>query len=191
MTAPITNTPVYNWRLAQLGEDPDGEEGWRELAEDIEGTMVSTAMSSWTPSITATGSVPFSNPNGTHTGRYRSLAGVYCEVIGHIAFGSGIQGGRGTLKVAMPVAGRADMPEQWFPARLQLPVLGRWVGYMVVRAGESVAELWIPTTQTSNRVWAWQNADSTGAAGTGYPGISGQFGVQSGGQLSFGGRYRI
>ncbi len=190
-------TPLFGWRYEDLPEDPDGQEMFKDLAEDVEATLLSTAVQSYTPVIASTGTPAYANTGtgAAEVGRYAVRNG-WCDVVGFIRFGSTVGGGKGGLTVTLPLAPRTGISEQWIPARLYTPAYQGgvwWDGQLQAVPGLGV--LTVPRfhlSETDIRTGQLQSADTGAApAGSGIPALTGQYTIAGGGYLAFNGRYRV
>jgi hypothetical protein len=185
-------TPVYGWPIPDLGNVADGPDGFAKMANSIEATVSSKGFLSYTPAWTSGGSLQPSNPI-SRLGRYRVLNG-WCDVIIQIGFGPSTSGGKGQLRLSLPVPAVADLTEQLLFAALWCPGAGLkflGVGQILTPSFTFVTPL-LPIDTTHNNVTPWMSAqDGTGVPGTGFPEIPGSASVQSSGNIYVQGRYLI
>lgn len=181
-------TPVFGWRLPDGGIAADGPDAFADLAIDIENTLSAIAWNSYTPAWTSRGSVQPANPS-TKVGRYR-IANGWCDFSIVLQFGVSTNGGNGALEVGLPVAASSQLFEQVARCKLWLPTAGgQWAGTALIPAGSTSCRLMMSTSGTNPTQNDWRNADSTNAAGTGFPQIAGKYAVESGGNMIVSGRY--
>lgn len=185
-------TPVYSWRGPELGDLPDGKKAFKDLAEDVEATMVSTTANTWTPEFYATGvTTSTSNPSGTKAGRY-SVRNGWCSISAYIGVAAGFNAGTGPISFMLPVAGSPSAPEQELLFFMLVPNIGYFQGFIFPGGGSLSAYAYVPLAYFDNRYVEMQTADGSNAVDTGYPrSAAGSKTVQVGSTFAFGGRYRV
>lgn len=148
----------------------------------VSGGVWQTYTPTWTGATT--------NPvigNGTISGRYMKIEKT-CHVIIALSFGSTTTGGASTLSLSLPAASISG-GIVIFDGFLFLPSSG---AFPVFASGSTTTTV-VVNTPTSPTVAAttsqWQSANAAGTSGTGFPTISGQLSVQSGGALQLSGTY--
>lgn len=182
-----TTTPGHGWPIPTLTESGDGPAAIGALAQAIEDTLDSKSQQSYTPSWASDGTVQPTNPS-SRTGLYR-VVGAYCDFNAVINFGASTNGGRGILKVGLPVAASASATEQWVIANLLIGNSTRWGGWGHIQAtSPTFVRPVFPVSDTGSWLANWMSQDITGSAG--YPGI-GSPTVVNGGNVRVNGRYVI
>lgn len=135
-------------------------------------SVAADAPLSYTPSYTGDGGNPTAS---TLTGRYTTENGV-CTVWIYINTANN-GGGKGVLRVGLPLGVKAGVQLSFIPARLIMPNWGNFIGYMEIAPGASNGPLMFPRSDTSTIMDWWRSCDNNGTAGTGVPVINGGFSV--------------
>ena len=186
----MAKTPIYKLTSPELGDDADGTGNIQTLAQEVEDVLKTGEIQSYTPTWTATGTV---KPSGLSAavGRYVIDRGI-CTVGIWLSFASNVNGGRGDLRVTLPIPGRVTLPEQYLISKVYIPGVGSYLGQgMIVNGDPSWLRIVVPQDSGTSQIRYWRSADATGAVGTGYPAVSGKVSVLSGGNLAVSGTYFI
>jgi hypothetical protein len=182
-------TPVYGWRIPDLGSVADGPDGFSDLALDIEGTVNGANILTYTPSWTADGNAQPLNP-GERSGVYQ-VRNKVCQFFAQLTFTSSTGGGAGALRVGLPVPARAGML-QFAPCRLSIPAdHPLWMGMAEIRSGENSCIPAFPVTSTNSIYGYWQSVSAVGQpTSTGVPRtVNGGFNIVNGGSITVAGTY--
>lgn len=181
-------TPGHGWPIPDLANVADGPDGFSDLAIAIENTLDSRSQQSYTPAWASLGSVQPANPSARQ-GLYRVI-GPNCYFNTVISFGASTTGGKGALRVSIPVPASTAIAEQWVICTLLTPGSStRWQGIAQIT---SAANTWCNPTfcssSTENQLANWMGSQESTVAG--YPSI-GVATVQNGGHIRINGFYAV
>lgn len=189
----METTPIYGWRTPSVNETADGPLAFATLAGDIEQTVASTATSTYTPNWTADIANP-ANP-ATRIGRY-SVRNGFCELLIWLSFSGSTSGGRGNLRLSLPVPALSSIPEQRLNVKFWVPTLGTIPGIGLIFGSDNqrIAP-YFPNHVNTGIHNHWRNVDGSGNGNdpkTGIPYIADTvWGIQSGGNFLINGKYAV
>ena len=145
----------------------------------------------YTPTWTSSSGNHPTNP-ASKVGYYK-IQGGYCFVSVYMSFNAGTSGGSGNLNVGLPVVSSAALAEQILQAKLWCAAGGgNFLGYALIGANQSSCAPSFNIDIDSSTYSFWRSENTLGSGpGTGIPGIAGQFGVQTGGNIVITGVYKI
>jgi hypothetical protein len=182
-------TPVYGWRIPDLGSVADGPDGFSDLALDIEGTVNGSNILAYTPSWSSDGGNQPTNP-ASRSGTYQ-VRNKVCQFAARLTFGSSTNAGTGILRVGLPLQARAGML-QFATCYLYVPNDHPvWFGQSEIRGGENTC---IPgfTDRTNGLFGYWINGAEGTSAPTGQPRtVNGGYSVTNGGYIQVAGSYFV
>jgi hypothetical protein len=185
-------TSKYHLPWPELGEATDGPNGIEDLANALETALDRTIsdmdVARFEPGWTGDAGTPQIG-NGSKFGYY-SVQNGWCTVTGNLWFGTGTNGASGYLNIVLPVAGRVGL-EQEILAKLWVPGIGNFLGFLVVPPGATVGQPYFPLSGSSRVQQRWRSCDYTNGSGTGIPQIAGEYTVKPAGNLMFSGRYLV
>lgn len=147
------------------------------------------AWTTYTPTWTAVNTAPGIG-NGVLTGRYL-LIGRTCLLWIYIQFGSTTSGGTGEWAFSLPFAASGNESAQVIPSKCTTGA-GGFVGAAEILTGsQGVVMPNMPQSASNASVARVRNADSSGAAGTGVPLLSGGYAFTNGMWLLVEGIYEV
>lgn len=189
----MATTPKYGWTIPDLGDVADGPAAFSTLAVGIENTIADKTISTYTPSWVSDGVGQPTNPSA-RAGWYRVQNGI-CTFSAQIIFDSSTSGGRGDLKIGLPVPASGTVSRQ-FAGHAHLSAPGasgadRIFGVISIGSGDTgYAAPWFPTSGTVSNHARWRVADDgSGTGTTGVPSVSSGWNVRNGGYVAITGTY--
>ncbi len=184
----MATTPVYGWRIPDLGSVADGPDGFSDLALDIETTVAGSSILAYTPTWTSDGANQPLNP-ASRSGTYQ-VQNKVCQFAARLTFSSSTNGGTGVLRVGLPQPARAGML-QFATCYLYVPNDHPvWLGQAEIRAGENTC---IPTfkDRLNGLDGYWMNAGADTSPGGPPRTVNGSYNVTNGGFIQVAGSYFV
>lgn len=183
------STALYGFPWPELTDNADGPGALEALALAVEANYNDTSSIQYTPELSSvgTGAVQPSTP-ANRRGVYRVNNG-WCDVAIYFGFSPSVDGGRMELRVSLPVAPSAAL-SCFLEGLIWIPSSGFYHSHLLCGSGL----VGVPEVATNTGVFIegqWRNANSTGSAGTGVPGIAGAYTIQPGGWAGWTGRYPV
>lgn len=184
----MATTPIYGWRLPDLGVVANAPDAFLNLGTDIENTLANASVNSYTPAWTSGGSAQPANPT-SKVGRYKVTNG-WCDIAIFLTYGASVNGGEGILSLSLPVAASSAIPEQILRAKTWLPNGGNFEGVAIVNASATVIGVQFNQSAALATMDWWRGSNGAGSPlGSGVPSVAGQYGVQANGNMAITGRY--
>lgn len=135
-----------------------------------------------------TAGYPPSYGNGSFYARYRRN-GLSCDVGIFGSFGSTTSGGNGSWSFGLPFPSAAGR-EQYLTMKAYCGA-GNFIGWAYMGGGATRCSPFLPTSASSSAMAPVQNANSTNAAGTGVPAVSGAYTFSNTYNFGIFGRYEV